>query len=74
MIDPILTHSTPRILIELPRAQLVTAQYDALDMFMFPRQNDPDFRAEEHCNRARIKRTGDRSKAHVEGGDASPLQ
>jgi hypothetical protein len=56
MIDPIIQHSTQRILTEAPREQLIAAQHDALDMFVFLRRHYPAFVAEQARNEARMPR------------------
>lgn len=56
MSSDIIQHSTERILTEVPREQLIEAQYDALDMFIFLRRHSPAFIAEQARNAARMPR------------------
>jgi hypothetical protein len=56
MIDQIIPHITERIRTEIPRKQLITAQHDALDMFVFLRRHYPAFVTEQARNMARMPR------------------
>lgn len=56
MADQSLPHITDRIRTEIPREQLITAQHEALDMFVSLRRHYPAFAAEQALNEARMPR------------------